>query len=296
MNDPGVTVPMSNARTVLLLEVASLEVCATARSPSGTPDGSVAGSAPAVTGGLACSKAFCQNHAACSTPGFVLCVPVASAAVNDPPSMTPDTASVSNAPTCTNLRTEPSTWDRPCRREFDTADADSCHVRPWRVSRPRSPAGEDGPVPRSPLADLPREVGVLVVVAFFVALGFGIVAPALPVFARDFGVGKAAAASVISAFAFLRIVFAFPTGRLIDSVGERLVLATGIGIVAVSSFLAGLSQSYWQLLVLRGAGGVGSAMFSISAMSVLVRLVPTVQRARAVGLWSGGFLLGGIAA
>src|SRR3954451_23891670 len=209
--------------------------------------------------------------------------------------MTPDTASVSNAPTCTNLRTETSTWDRPCRREFDTADADSCHVRPWRVLRPRSPAGEDGPVPRSPLADLPREVGVLVVVAFFVALGFGIVAPALPVFARDFGVGKAAAASVISAFAFLRIVFAFPTGRLIDSVGERLVLATGIGIVAVSSFLAGLSQSYWQLLVLRGAGGVGSAMFSISAMSVLVRLVPTVQRARAVGLWSGGFLLGGIA-
>jgi len=136
---------------------------------------------------------------------------------------------------------------------------------------------------------------VLVVVAFFVALGFGIVAPALPLFARSFGVGQAAAATVISAFAFLRIAFAFPTGRLIDMVGERLVLATGIGIVAVSSALAGLAQSYWQLLVLRGAGGVGSAMFSISAMSVLVRLVPTMQRARAVGLWSGGFLLGGIA-
>jgi MFS transporter, DHA1 family, multidrug resistance protein len=150
-------------------------------------------------------------------------------------------------------------------------------------------------VPRSPLADLPREVGVLVVVAFFVALGFGIVAPALPVFARDFGVGKAAAASVISAFAFLRIAFALPAGRLIDSVGERLVLATGIAIVAASSLLAGLAQSYWQLLVLRGAGGVGSAMFSISANSVIVRMVPASQRARAVGLWSGGFLLGGIA-
>jgi MFS family permease len=150
-------------------------------------------------------------------------------------------------------------------------------------------------VARSPVADLPREVGVLVVVAFFVALGFGIVAPALPLFAREFGVGKAASASVISVFAFLRIAFAFPAGRLIDRVGERIVLVTGIGIVAVSSALAGLAQSYWQLLVLRGAGGVGSAMFSISAMSVLVRLVPPMQRARAVGLWSGGFLLGGIA-
>jgi len=150
-------------------------------------------------------------------------------------------------------------------------------------------------VPRSPLADLPREVGVLVVVAFFVALGFGIVAPAIPLFASDFGVGKASAAAVISAFAFLRIVWAFPTGRLVDVLGERLVLGTGIGIVAVSSALAGLSQSYWQLLVLRGFGGVGSAMFSISAMSLLVRMVGSSQRARAVGLWQGGFLLGGIA-
>ena len=40
-----------------------------------------------------------------------------------------------------------------------------------------SPAAERPP--------LPREVRVLVAVAFFVALGFGIVAPALPVFARD---------------------------------------------------------------------------------------------------------------
>jgi MFS transporter, DHA1 family, multidrug resistance protein len=133
------------------------------------------------------------------------------------------------------------------------------------------------------------------VVAFFVALGYGIVAPALPLYARDFGVGKAAAAGVISAFAFLRIAFAFPAGRMIDTFGERLVLATGIAIVAVSSALAGLAQSYWQLFALRGAGGAGSAMFSISAMSVIVRMVPATQRARAVGLWSGGFLLGGIA-
>ena len=134
------------------------------------------------------------------------------------------------------------------------------------------------------------------VVAFFVAIGFGIVAPAIPLYATgDFHVGKTAAAAVISAFALMRIAFAFPAGRLIDSFGERLILATGIGIVAVSSALAGLAQTYWQLFVLRSAGGMGSAMFSISAMSVIVRMVPTSQRARAVGLWSGGFLLGGIA-
>src|SRR5579875_1364162 len=114
---------------------------------------------------------------------------------------------------------------------------------------------------RGPFRDLPRDVAVLSAVAFAVALGFGIVAPALPVFARDFGVGRAAAAAVISTFALLRIAFALPAGRLVNRLGERLVLATGIGIVAVSSLLAGMAQSYWQLVVLRGAGGVGSAMF-----------------------------------
>ncbi|HWC35834.1 MAG TPA: MFS transporter [Mycobacteriales bacterium] len=141
---------------------------------------------------------------------------------------------------------------------------------------------------------LPREVRVLVAVAFFVALGFGLVAPALPVFARNFGVGKAAAGAVISVFAILRIAFAFPAGRLVDRFGERVVMATGIGIVAVSSVLAGAAQSYAELIILRGAGGIGSAMFSISSLGLLVRMTPPTQRGRAMGFWTGGFLLGGI--
>ena len=91
------------------------------------------------------------------------------------------------------------------------------------------------------MAGMPREVGVLTAVAFAVAVGFGVVAPAIPVYAREFGVGRTAAGAVISAFAFMRLVSALASGRLVNRVGERVVLATGIGIVAVSSALAGLS-------------------------------------------------------
>ena len=62
---------------------------------------------------------------------------------------------------------------------------------------------------------------------------------------------------------------------------------TGIGVVAVSSALAGLAQQYWQLLVLRGAGGVGSIMFSVSAASLLIRVTPSHLRGRAQGVWAG---------
>lgn len=141
---------------------------------------------------------------------------------------------------------------------------------------------------------LPREVTVLAAVAFAVAVGFGVVAPALPVFARSFGVGRTAAGAVISIFALMRLVSALAGGRLVDRLGERRVLATGIAIVAVSSLLAGLAQTYVQLLLLRGVGGVGSAMFSVSALSLLLRSVTAEQRGRATGLFQGGFLLGGI--
>ena len=145
------------------------------------------------------------------------------------------------------------------------------------------------------LRDLPREVGVLTAVAFAVAVGFGVVAPAIPVFAREFGVGVTAAGAVISAFALMRLVSALAGGRLVDRFGERTVLATGIGIVAVSSLLAGLAQNYIQLLVLRGVGGIGSAMFTVSAYTLLLRVAGPEQRGRASGLFQSGFLIGGIA-
>jgi MFS transporter, DHA1 family, multidrug resistance protein len=147
---------------------------------------------------------------------------------------------------------------------------------------------------RGPFADLPREAAILSAVSFTVALGYGIAAPAIPAFARQFGVSVAAAASVISAFALMRVAFALPAGRLVDRFGSRRVMATGIAVVAASSILAGFSRSFDQLLVLRGVGGLGSAMFSVSAQGLLLASVPASQRGRASGLYTGGFLLGGI--
>jgi MFS family permease len=172
------------------------------------------------------------------------------------------------------------------------------------VIDPESPIPTSGPGypgllsrlrPNRWLAGLPREVAVLSGVAFCVALGFGIVGPALPVFARSFGVSTTQASAVISVFAFLRLISEVPAGWLVDRIGERAVLATGLAIVAVSSALAGLSATFVQLLVLRGVGGLGSAMFSVSAMALLLRSVGAQQRGRASGAFQGGFLLGGVA-
>jgi len=150
-------------------------------------------------------------------------------------------------------------------------------------------------ITRTPLLrGLPREVAVLSAIAFCVALGFGILAPALPVFAREFDVSVLQASAVISVFALVRFVTAPAAGGMVNRWGERGVLASGLAIVAVSSAAAGLSQSYVQLLVLRGAGGLGSSMFTVSAMALLLRVVPNEQRGRAASAYQGGFLFGGV--
>ena len=153
-----------------------------------------------------------------------------------------------------------------------------------------------GAVRRTPLLKgLPREVAVLSAVAFCVALGFGILLPALPVFARTFGVSAFEASAVISVFALARFVTAPIAGTLVDKLGERLVLGTGLFIVAGSSLAAGFSQNYQQLIVLRGIGGLGSSMFTVSALALLLRVVDNAQRGRASSAYQGGFLLGGVA-
>ncbi|MFT3888575.1 MAG: MFS transporter [Arachnia sp.] len=141
---------------------------------------------------------------------------------------------------------------------------------------------------------LPVEIWVLVAAAFLIALGYGLVAPILPQFARSFDVGMMAASAIVSVFAFVRLVFAPAGGALIGRFGERRVYLVGLSIVALSSALSGLATDYWLLLLFRGLGGIGSVMFTVSAMGLLVRLAPVEQRGHTSSLYGTAFLLGNI--
>jgi MFS family permease len=144
----------------------------------------------------------------------------------------------------------------------------------------------------NPFAEFPREVGVLVFASFFVAVGFGIISPTLPLFARSFGVNNAQVGAILSAFAFARFATGLISGKLVDHFGERLVYSFGIGFVSITSFAAGMAQNYEQLLIFRAVGGFGSSMFSVAAGSILLRAVDDDHRARAQSLYNGSFLVG----
>ena len=139
-----------------------------------------------------------------------------------------------------------------------------------------------------------REVWILIGAAFVVAVGFGIVAPAIPQFARSFGVGPTAAATIVSTFAAFRLLFAPVGGRLSERFGERPVYLVGLLVVALSTAAAGLASSYGWLLAFRSVGGIGSTMFTVSAVALLVRLSPPTHRGRVSAAYGSAFLLGNV--
>lgn len=142
---------------------------------------------------------------------------------------------------------------------------------------------------------MPRVVWMLTLSAFFVALGFGVMIPVLPLFARSFGVSNLLIGLVVSAFAGMRLAASPFCRRISDRIGHRRTIGIGMWIVAVSSALCGIAGSYPELLGWRAAGGVGSAMFTISATALLLASVPAELRGRAAGLYQGSFLIGGMA-
>ena len=138
-------------------------------------------------------------------------------------------------------------------------------------------------------------VRVIIPIVFVVMLGFGIVVPILPLFARSFGVGYGAAGLLISGFAFTRLVAGPVAGPLVDRWGERVSAATGVTIVGVSSLLTGLAPTYPLALAFRGAGGAGSALLFTALMSYLLKTVRKARMGRTLGLFYGSFNLGLIA-
>lgn len=87
-------------------------------------------------------------------------------------------------------------------------------------------------VSKNPFAQLPREVAILSTVSFLVAVGFGLIIPAIPIFAASFGVSKTAIGLIISCFAIVRFASGLVSGRLVDKFGERAVLGFGLFMVS----------------------------------------------------------------
>lgn len=152
------------------------------------------------------------------------------------------------------------------------------------------------------LAVASGELRAVMLGATLIMAGYGLIVPALPLFAKRFGVGDAKVSLLLTAFAAMRLVGNVFVGRVLQRYGERAVTVTGALIVGVSSLAASAATSYPMLLLFRTVGGVGSAFYFGGLLSYLLARVLPDQRGRATSLFQGavgagifvGPVLGGI--
>jgi MFS family permease len=132
----------------------------------------------------------------------------------------------------------------------------------------------------------------LLAISITVALGFGMVIPALPLFADSFGVGLAVLGLVQLVFGLTRFSFGMVGGLVIDRFGDRACTMTGLLVVSLSSYAVGFSESFTQLVLARGFGGAGSALFIAGLMNRILRLIEPEAMGRASGAFRSSFLVG----
>lgn len=129
-------------------------------------------------------------------------------------------------------------------------------------------------------------------ISITVALGFGMIIPILPLYARSFGVSIALIGMVQLVFGTTRFSFGLVSGVVVDIFGERACTIAGLLIVSASSFAAGVAQSFPQLVAARGIGGAGSALFIGGLMNRIIRIIEPAAMGRATGAFRSSFLVG----
>ena len=160
-------------------------------------------------------------------------------------------------------------------------------------------AGESSVSVRTILAD--RQVGIVILLAFVLMIGTGIVLPILPLFARSFGGGYDDAGLFVAAFSGARLVADLLGGRLIDRVGERAAAVSGLALLALACILTALASSF-ALAAIFWSGGrdrlggrlrrdvqpATEAGPTVAHGKNAQRLLRRVQRRRRHGRVSGG--------
>ena len=146
-------------------------------------------------------------------------------------------------------------------------------------------------------------LALLCATQFMVVLDFSIVNVALPAIQKDLGFSQPNLQWIVSAYALTFGGFLLLGGRAADLLGRRRVFMAGLGLFALASLVGGLAQSQSMLVTARAFQGLGAAIVSPAALSILTTTFSEgSQRNRALSIWgavaAGGFaagvLLGGI--
>jgi EmrB/QacA subfamily drug resistance transporter len=144
---------------------------------------------------------------------------------------------------------------------------------------------------------------LLCLAQFVVVLDASIVNVALPSIGEALSFSESNLAWVVNAYVIAFGGFLLLGGRAADLLGRRRVFMAGLAVVGIASLAAGFAETQGQLIAARAAQGLGAAITSPAALSIITTLFQDgSERNKALGVWgavagsagAAGVLLGGI--
>jgi EmrB/QacA subfamily drug resistance transporter len=125
------------------------------------------------------------------------------------------------------------------------------------------------------------------VAVFMVAVDNLVVVTALPAIRRSFETDIEGLQWIVSAYTLTYAVFQLSGAALGDRLGRRTVFLAGLALFVVASAGAALAPTIWLLVAARGAQGLGAAMVSPLALTIIAHATPRARRAAVLAAWSG---------
>ena len=121
-------------------------------------------------------------------------------------------------------------------------------------------------------------------------LGFGGVVPALPLYAKSFGVSASAIGLSVGVYGLARFFVAAPTGHLADRFGRRSTLALGGLLTALGNFWCAWATSYPEFILARFVAGAGAGLMVTAGQIVLADITTPERRGRMMAIYQGVFI------
>jgi len=136
-------------------------------------------------------------------------------------------------------------------------------------------------------ADMPTVYYELLFIGFSIMTGMSLSSSFLPIMANSLDPSGVLVGMVVSAWFLSRIFMELPAGVISDRIGRRRLLVVGLGLSLAGPLLSSQATNIYILIVARGLWGMGTALYFMSNMALLMDILPTSTRGKALGIFQG---------
>ncbi len=134
---------------------------------------------------------------------------------------------------------------------------------------------------------------VLTLINFFNYLDRQVIFPLFGHIKADFGVTDFELGLLGTVFMLVHSLASLPLGLAADKYSRKKIIGLGVLFWSAASFTSGLARSFYQLLFVRGAVGIGEAAYAPAATAMISDNFPEEKRASMQSWFNSGMFIGG---